>query len=435
MLQKWLNAIKVYADRRMLVMTGLGFSSGFPLMLISGTLSLWLDASGISYTLIGMFSLVKTPYSFKWLWAPVIDRIQLPLFGRLGRRRGWALFTQLLLMAAIFGMALIDPAEHTCWLVLAAVIVVFASASQDVVLDAFRIEMFRPKDQGAASAIFVLGYRLGLIFSGAIALWLAAYMSWNDVYVIMSFGALVGVVTVLCSREPARDRRYKEPKVEGSRRTRFRVFVRKAVVEPFSDFIRRPDWRLVLLFVFLYKMSDAYMGPMANVFYVKMGFSTAQIAYVSKVFGMLATIVGGIVGGAVVSRYGIVKSLWVCGILQGVTTLVFVVQAYAGHNIYVLIGCISLDNIAGGMSVAAFVAYLSSLCNVAYTATQYALLSSLMTLARDAVAATSGKMVELVGWPMFFTLTALMTVPGLVVLYVLERREKRRKDRIRGIIS
>ena len=385
MLQKWLKALSIYADRRMLVMTGLGFSSGFPLMLVSGTLSLWLDAAQISYALIGVFSLVKTPYSFKWLWAPVIDRVNLPLFGRLGRRRGWALFTQLVMMAAIAMMASINPAEHTCWLAAVALVVVFASASQDVVLDAFRVESFRDKEQGAAAAVFVLGYRLGLIFSGAIALWLAAHMSWQQVYLIMAGGASVGIVTVLCCREPAKDRHYKEEAFEGTRRERLKAFTEKAVVAPFRDFMRRPDWKLVLLFVFLYKMSDAYMGPMANVFYV------------------------------------IYKSLWICGVLQGLTTLVFVGQAYAGHNIYVLTGCITLDNVSGGMSVAAFVAYLSSLCSVAYTATQYALLSSLMSLARDAVAATSGKMVELAGWPMFFVITSLMVVPGLIILCFIRK--------------
>ena len=429
MLQKWLNAIKIYADRRMLIMTGFGFSSGFPLMLVSGTLSLWLDASGISYALIGMFSLVKTPYSFKWLWAPIIDRLRLPLFGRLGRRRGWALFTQLVMMMALWTMASINPAEHTCWLVLAALAVVGASASQDVVLDAYRIEMFRPKEQGAAAAIFVLGYRLGLIFSGAVALWLASYMSWNEVYWIMSLGAIVGMVTVFAAREPAKDRLYKEPKVRGSYRKRIKEFLRKAVIAPFSDFMQRADWKLILLFVFLYKMSDAYMGPMANVFYKAMGFSMIEIASVSKFFGMGATILGGIIGGSGGSRCGLFRSLWICGILQGVTTLVFVAQAYAGHNIWMLAGCITLDNISGGMSVAAFVAYLSSLCSVTYTATQYALLSSLMSLARDAVAATSGKMVELVGWPMFFSITSLMVIPGLLVLYLLQKRAVKNPDK------
>lgn len=424
MLKKWFEALKIYSDRRMLIMTGLGFSSGFPLLLVFGTFNLWLKDAGVSYALIGMFSLVKTPYSFKWLWSPVIDHVRLPLFGRLGRRRGWALFTQILLLLSILGMASVDPAEHLCLMAFWAVMVVISSASQDIVLDAYRIESFKDKEQGAGAAIFVLGYRLGLIFSGAVALWMASVMSWNMVYVFMSLGAVVGMATILCSKEPARDRRYREPELRGTWRERFRAFMERAVVAPFADFMKRPDWVLILLFIFLYKMSDAYMGPMAYVFYDDMGFTKVEIAYISKVFGMGATIFGGIVGGVVVNRLGIMKSLWVCGILQGLTTLVFVGQAYAGHNIYVLTGCISLDNISGGMTVAALVAYMSSLCNVAYTATQYALLSSLMSFARDVSAATSGFLADKVSWPVFFILTALMTIPGLIVLHILCLRKR-----------
>ena len=429
MLNRWLRALQIYADRRMAVMVGLGFSSGLPLMLVGGTLSLWLDAAEVSYALIGVFSLVKTPYSFKWLWAPLIDRLRLPVLGRMGRRRSWALLTQIVLLVSLALMALINPAENPLLLAIVAVVVVLASASQDVVLDAFRIESFDDEEQGAAAAIFVLGYRLGMLFSGAVALWLASFLSWQEVYLIMAGGALVGIFTILLAKEPCKDAEFHEIKVIGSRRERFIAFMQKAVIAPFADFMKRSDWKLILLFVFLYKMSDAYMGPMANVFYKAMGFSMIEIASVSKFFGMGATILGGIIGGIVVSRCGLFRSLWICGILQGVTTLVFVAQAYAGHNIWMLVGCITLDNISGGMSVAAFVAYLSSLCSVAYTATQYALLSSLMSLARDAVAATSGKMVELVGWPMFFFITSLMVIPGLFVLYLLQKCAVKNPDK------
>ena len=429
MLNRWLRALQIYADRRMAVMVGLGFSSGLPLMLVGGTLSLWLDAAEVSYALIGVFSLVKTPYSFKWLWAPLIDRLRLPVLGRMGRRRSWALLTQIVLLVSLALMALINPAENPLFLATVAVVVVLASASQDVVLDAFRIESFDDEEQGAAAAIFVLGYRLGMLFSGAVALWLASFLSWQEVYLIMAAGALVGIFTILLAKEPCKDAEFHEIKVIGSRRERFIAFMQKAVIAPFADFVKRSDWKLILLFVFLYKMSDAYMGPMANVFYKAMGFSMIEIASVSKFFGMGATILGGIIGGIVVSRCGLFRSLWICGILQGVTTLVFVAQAYAGHNIWMLAGCITLDNISGGMSVAAFVAYLSSLCSVTYTATQYALLSSLMSLARDAVAATSGKMVELVGWPMFFSITSLMVIPGLLVLYLLQKRAVKNSDK------
>lgn len=418
------DALKIYADKRMLVMVGLGFSSGFPLMLVSGTLSLWLGSAEVALASIGIFSLVKMPYSFKWLWSPIIDHVRLPLLGKLGRRRGWAFFCQIVLMAAIVWMALLDAKTQTFTLAMAALLVVIASASQDIVVDAYRIESFSTDEQGAAAAIFVLGYRLGILFSGALALILASVLSWREVYLIMALGAVVGMVTTLWAHEPDCDKILcinTEP-ARGTYVERIKRFFANAVVAPFVDFIKRPHWLIILWFVFFYKMSDAYMGPMANVFYYEMGFSLTEIASVSKIFGMGATILGGIVGGIVVSRWGLYKSLWICGILQGLTTLVFVLQAWSGHNIFMLISCISLDNISGGMSVAAFVAYLSSLCSVAYTATQYALLSSLMSLPRDLVAATSGYMAEAVGWDWFFVLTSLMVVPGLALLWILNKK-------------
>ena len=418
------DALKIYADKRMLVMVGLGFSSGFPLMLVSGTLSLWLGSAEVALASIGIFSLVKMPYSFKWLWSPIIDHVRLPLLGKLGRRRGWAFFCQIVLMAAIVWMALLDAKTQTFTLAMAALLVVIASASQDIVVDAYRIESFSTDEQGAAAAIFVLGYRLGILFSGALALILASVLSWREVYLIMALGAVVGMVTTLLAHEPDCDKILcinTEP-ARGTYVERIKRFFVNAVVAPFVDFIKRPHWLIILWFVFFYKMSDAYMGPMANVFYYEMGFSLTEIASVSKIFGMGATILGGIVGGIVVSRWGLYKSLWICGILQGLTTLVFVLQAWSGHNIFMLISCISLDNISGGMSVAAFVAYISSLCSVAYTATQYALLSSLMSLPRDLVAATSGYMAEAVGWDWFFVLTSLMVVPGLALLWILNKK-------------
>ena len=350
--------------------------------------------------------------------------MRLPLLGKLGRRRGWAFFCQIVLMVAIVWMALLDAKTQTFTLAMAALLVVIASASQDIVVDAYRIESFSTDEQGAAAAIFVLGYRLGILFSGALALILASVLSWREVYLIMALGAVVGMVTMLLAHEPDCDKILcinTEP-ARGTYVERIKRFFANAVVAPFVDFIKRPHWLIILWFVFFYKMSDAYMGPMANVFYYEMGFSLTEIASVSKIFGMGATILGGIVGGIVVSRWGLYKSLWICGILQGLTTLVFVLQAWSGHNIFMLISCISLDNISGGMSVAAFVAYLSSLCSVAYTATQYALLSSLMSLPRDLVAATSGYMAEAVGWDWFFVLTSLMVIPGLALLWILNKK-------------
>lgn len=413
MLTQWIRAAKVYWDKRMVVMTFLGFASGFPMSLVTSTLSLWLKKSDVAKETIGLFSLVKTPYSFKWLWAPVVDRVKLPVLWRMGRRRSWALLTQVLLIMAIFGMSQIDPMENLGLLAVFAVLVVIASASQDIVLDAYRIEIFEPREQGAGTAIFVLGYRLGLLFSGAGALWMASFMGWNAVYVIMALGSMVGMVTILCVSEPKAE--LKVVKWSGS-------FWQDAVVAPLKDFAERVNWKLALLFIFLYKMSDAYMGPMVYPFYDDMGFTTSQIAFVSKVYGMGATIVGGIIGGIIANRYNIYKTLLIGGILQGASNLMFVAQAYAGSDIYFLMATISIENVAGGIGTAAFVAYLSSLCNVKYTATQYALLSSLMSLLRDVFAASSGYVAAMMSWPMFFFITTLMAVPGILLIPYLKKR-------------
>lgn len=409
----WLKSLKVYADRRMAVMLLLGFVSGLPFLLVSSTLSLWLKDAGISLAAIGLFSLVKAPYSFKWLVSPLIDQYQLPLFSRLGRRRGWAVFLQLLLIASLLLMSVtnpkLSPVLFVGWVFLAALF----SASQDIVLDAYRIERFKPKEQAAGVAVFVLGYRFGTIFSGAGALFLASVLSWGHVYQIMAGGVLVGLITVLLAKEPENNRPAK-PKT-------LRATVVNAIVKPFTDFMKRPHWPAILLFIFFYRMSDAYVAPMAYPFFDDMGFTKIQIASIIKIYGVIATIIGTLAGGAVVSRLGLVRSLVLCGFLQGLSNLVYVGQVYAGNNAQILMVNIFIENISGGMGTAAFVAYLSALCNKKYTATQYALLSSFMGAARDLFAATSGSVAMIVSWQWFFIITTLMAVPGLLILWYLIR--------------
>ncbi len=412
-MKTWLKALRVYADRRMAVMLLLGFVSGLPFLLVSSTLSLWLKDVGISLAAIGIFSLVKIPYSFKWLFSPIIDQFRLPVLGRLGRRRSWAVLLQILLMAALVAMSVtnpgISPMLFAFWVVLAALF----SASQDIVLDAYRIERFRPKEQAAGVAVFVLGYRVGTIFSGTGALFMAEFWNWSTVYQVMAAGVLVGLVTVLVSKEPD-DNRPSKPKT-------VRATVVNAVVKPFTDFMKRDKWVWILLFIFFYRMSDAYVAPMAYPFFDDMGFSKIQIASIIKIYGVVATILGTVVGGVVVARIGLVKALVICGILQGISNLVYVGQAYAGNNAQVLMVNIFIENISGGMGTAAFVAYLSSLCNKKYTATQYALLSSFMGAARDLFAATSGLAATAMTWQEFFGITTLMALPGLFILWYLIR--------------
>ena len=419
-LQKWLETARVYFDRRMLTMLGLGFSSGFPFLLVGGTLALWLTDAQVGIEIIGLFALVKIPYSFKWLWSPLTDRLRLPFFSRFGRRRGWALFSQTLLILSILAMAAVNPANSVYLMMFLAALAVFASATQDIVLDAFRVESFTPEEQGAGAAIFILGYRIGFIFSGAIALLLAAVISWNEVYVLMSLGAIIGIISILFCREPETGAA-PQPIQGRTPLQKLKNFYLSAVKAPIADFIRRRDWKVIVLFVMVYKLCDSYMAPMSMPFYDAMGFSKEEIAYVTKIFGMIATIVGGLWGGLVVKRHGIVKSLILGSLLQGATTLMFVVQTYAGHNLGVLMLTISLDNLAGGMSTTFFVAYISSLCNVTYTATQYALLSSFMSLVRDLLSSTSGFLVQLFSWQIFFIITTLMSLPGLLLIFYMKK--------------
>ena len=416
MLQSFYNLLKVYFDRRMPVMLALGFSSGFPLILVFSTMNLWLKDCGVAITVIGMMSLIKAPFSFKWVWAPFVDKLRLPLLGRLGQLRSWALLSQVVLMLGILGMSAVDVRQGLCSLICFAVIVVLASGTQDIVLDAYRIDRFKTEEQAAGAAVFVLGYRLGMIFSGAGALFLSEIMSWNQVYALMSLGTLVGITAVLCMSEP--------PKTAKRNYENVGAFIKYAVVAPLSEFLCRPHWRTMIAFIFFYRMSDAYMGPMAYLFFDDLGFSKSEIAAASKLYGMAATILGGFVGGAVLNRIGMFKGLLLCGILQSVTNLVYVMQAQVGNHFAMLASTIAFDNVAGGMSSIALVAYLSSLCNKKFTATQYALLSSLMSFARDIFSSTSGYLAQAVSWDMFFILTTLMGIPAVWLLFRLRRQRQ-----------
>ena len=425
MLNKLQDIWKIYGNRTMLAMTALGFASGFPFLLVFSTLSLWLKDAGWTYAAIGAFSLVKIPYAFKWLWSPLLDNLKLPLLWRLGRRRSWALLMQVLLGFFIVAMAGVDPAQSAAAMWAWAFAVSFASASLDIVLDAYRVETFQRQEdeQAAGAAVFVLGYRFGLIFSGAGALWLADFLSWNTVYLLMAGGVAVGLATILLVHEPKTDFKYAAYDNQSATK-RIKEFFAAAVKNPIVDFIKKPHWLMIVFLIFIYRMGDAYFAPMAFPFYDDMGFSKTEIAYVIKIYGMAAAVAGGLFGGVMLKKTGLFKGLYVCGIIQGLTTLLFAFQAMAGHNLWLLTGVITLENFSSGMATAAFVAYLSSLCNVLYTATQYALLSSLMSLARDVFAATSGMLAEVVSWPVFFVIAAMFSLPGIWVVRWLWKRQR-----------
>ena len=417
----WRATLRVYAEPASLRMLALGFSAGLPLLLVLGTLSFWLREAGINRTTIGYLSWVALAYAFKWMWAPLVDRLPIPLLTRwLGRRRSWLLLSQGLIMAGLVGMALSDPITTLEPIVWCALAVAFGSATQDIALDAFRIESADAQRQAALAATYQTGYRLAMIWAGAGALWLAAraqgdvtgylHSAWQAAYLVMAASMLLGVATVLCSKEP-------QPKPLVPAKNAL-DWLRGALVEPFADFIQRYRWQaaLVLALIAVYRISDVVMGIMANPFYVDMGFSKDEVAAVTKVFGVVMTLLGAFVGGVMAMRWGVMRVLMLGAILSAASNLLFAWLSTRGHDLTGLTLVVSADNLAGGIASAAFIAYLSSLTNVQYSATQYALFSSMMLLAPKWLAGFSGQFVDSFGYVPFFVGTACLGVPVLILV-------------------
>lgn len=409
-MKSWLAALGVYRDRRMLAILCMGFSSGLPYALTGSTLSIWLRTEGVSLTDIGLFSLVGLAYILKFLWSPVLDRVALPLLTpRLGRRRSWALFIQVLLALAILGLGFTNPRAAREWVAIVAVLVAFFSASQDIVIDAYRVELLATDEQGAGAAATQIGYRIGIIASTAGALYLSV-LGWRAAYGVMAASMLVGLVTVLMTREPP-----EAPRPRGD-------WFQASVIEPFLDFTRHRSWLVILVFVVLFKLGDAIAISMAGPLYVTLGFSNAEIASITKVFGMAAAMAGVSLGGLLVARAGVMCALLIGGVLQMLSILLYIVQYRAGHDPVVLAVTIAAENVTGGIGSAAFVAYLSGLCNLAFTATQYALLSALASVARIVLASSGGWMADQFGWTEFFLIATAACLPALGLLLWLARQ-------------
>lgn len=422
----------VYGDRRVASLLFFGFSSGLPLALTGATLAVWLTEAGVDLTNIGLVSLVGLAYALKFLWSPLVDRMAIPgLTSTLGRRRGWMLLSQLFVAAATLAMAATDPGdpETRRWTIVWALAVAFGSATQDIAIDAYRTEILAQNQLGAGAANLVFGYRVGMLVSGGGALIVADAAGWAWAYGLMAALMAVGVGAVLVNPEPAVRQTPDQQALEDAgaawteRLSGVPDGVRRAmawgygaVLCPFLDFMRRPGWVVVLLFVASYKYGDALLGVMAGPFYVQTGFSLTEIGLVTKGFGLAMTLIGAGLGGVMVARYGVLRALLICGVLQAASNLVFVVQAWVGYSMPMLMVTISVENLTGGMGTTAFVAYLSSLCNVAYTATQYALLSSMTAAARTFFASGGGWLADRVNWIEYFTVTTLAAVPGLMLL-------------------
>ena len=432
----WAQTLKVYLEPASLRMLSLGFSAGLPLLLVFGTLSFWLREAGIDRTTIGFLSWVGLAYGFKWVWSPLVDRMPIPWLTRtLGRRRSWLLASQAVIMLALVCMAMTDPQQSLAPVVWCAIAVAFGSATQDIALDAFRIESADTEHQAALAATYQTGYRLAMIWSGAGALWIAAraeipsavagvaapyqHGPWQIAYLVMAVSMLPGVLTVLFSQEPFQ-RAIAPSKNIGE-------WLHGALVEPFADFIGRYRWQaaLILGLIATYRISDVVMGIMANPFYVDMGFSKDEVAAVTKVYGVAMTLVGAFVGGILSLRMGVMRVLMLGAILSAASNLLFAWLSTRGHDVTALVWVVSADNLAGGIASSAFIAYLSSLTNVQYSATQYALFSSMMLLLPKFVAGFSGKYVDAFGYADFFTSTALLGVPVLILVALASRTKTR----------
>lgn len=485
----WEEALTVYLHPRVVAMLFLGFTAGLPLLLIFSTLSLWLREAGVERSSVTYFSWAALAYSFKFVWAPVIDKLPLPVLHKMfGRRRSWLLVAQVAIMLAMILMAMTDPAKDLSGMVVAVVLLGFASASQDIVIDAYRIEAVKEEYQAAMSAMYIAGYRLGMLMSGAVALYIAAYFgseheyiysSWRITYLCMAATMLVGVVTTLLISEPEASKSTKTYLHDLSDYLRFFVLflsltasfvfafiqlddmffsgfwseatrlllsllvalaaakllmmfdvvkselVDVTYIDPVKDFFRRYGGiaLLILLLVGFYRVSDIVLGVISNVFYQDMGFTKEQIATTTKVFGLFMTLLGGFLGGMLTMCYGVMRILLLGAILSAVTNLLFMWLAYAGNDIYLLSFVIAADNLSAGLASAAFIAYLSGLTNISFTAVQYAILSSLMTLFPKLLGGYSGSMVDSLNYQNFFLLTAVMGVPVILLIIYLMKNE------------
>ena len=399
--------LEVFRSPRVAAVLFLGFASGLPLALSSGTLQAWMTVAGVDIKTIGLFSLVGLPYTLKFLWAPVMDRYA-PAF--LGRRRGWIALTQLAVAGLIAFMGTVDPTLSPLALAALALMLAFASASQDIVFDAYRTDVLREKERGLGAAVSVLGYRLAMLTSGALALIFSEHIGWRNTYWLMAALMAIGIVTALLGPEP--EERVRPPRS-----------LSEAVIGPLKEFFGRPEAVVMILLIVLYKLGDAFAGSLTTAFLIRgVGFTPTDVGAINKGLGLFATIIGALFGGGLMVQLGLYRSLLLFGVLQAISNLSFMVLAWAGKSYALMVIAVAFENIAGGMGTAAFVALLMALCDHRFSATQFALLSALAAVGRVFVGPPSGFIVDAVGWVWFFFCTFLVALPGLFLLWYLRRR-------------
>ncbi|MCI4626937.1 MAG: MFS transporter [Candidatus Magnetoovum sp. WYHC-5] len=398
--------LEVFKSRKIAVMLFLGYSSGLPLSLTGSTLQAWLSVTGVDIRTIGLFAFIGLPYTIKFLWSPLIDRFSPPL---LGRRRGWIFITQFLLLCLVGGMSFLTPNETPVLLAAIAFAIAFVSASQDIVIDAYRTDLLSERQRGAGTAVFVTGYRVAMLLSGALAMIISSSIGWHYTYILMAALMFVGMLGVLIG---------KEPEVElAAPRT-----LHDAVVGPLKDFFSRPYAVSLLILIVLYKLGDAYAGTLTTAFLIKgLNFTPVDVGTINKGIGLLSLIVGAVVGGSLMVRLGLFMSLFYFGILQAISNLSFMVLAWVGKSYLVMVFAVCFENLTGGMGTAAFVSLIMALCNARFSATQFALLSSLASLGRVFVAPSSGYLVTLIDWDNFFLFTGITAIPGIILLWILRR--------------
>lgn len=425
----WRDSLAVYLQPRVLIVLFLGFSSGLPLALSGSTLLVWMREAGVDLKTIGLFALVGTPYTLKFLWAPLVDALHVPLFTRaLGRRRGWLLFSQLLLIIAILLLAMTDPARAPFFVALGALLVATTSSTQDIVVDAFRVESLPESEQAAGMAAYVAAYRIGMLVSTAGALFIVSGFestgiprtsAWMWGYVVMAAMVLIGTITALVATEPEQSVRAEAATHEETAFTR----VLHAAIGAFSEFLSRRDAIAALAFVVLFKFTDAFSGTMTAPFVIDLGFTRNDYATIVKGVGLAATLIGGFAGGFVARRYSLATSLWIGGVVQALANLTFSWLAIVGTNQWALALAICAENFTSAIGTVIFVAYLSALCqNPLHTATQYALLTALAAVGRTYLSSGAGFVADTTGWPLFFVICVLVAIPSLVLLIWLQKR-------------
>lgn len=442
----WLQAFKSYLHPAALRMGVLGFAAGLPLLLVFSTLTAWLRDFGVSRSAIGLFAWVYMAYSVKVFWAPIVDNLRLPILSSwLGRRRGWMLIGQIGVIVGLLSLSVLSPQHHLWPVALAGLLVAFSSATQDIAIDAYRIEIADPEMQGTLSATYVFGYRFAMLLAGAGALLIADVASWGAAYASMALLMGVGVLTVLLIPEPVASAAEAEhvlanahvkhhsvaaDTVRPSYGQRLNAWLYRSVMMPFQEFFQRNGWwaLFILSLIGLFRLSDITMGIMANPFYIDLGFTKTQIAAVSKVYGFAMTLIGAFVGGVVIVKYGLYRPLFVAAIAAAATNLLFAQMAHVGASVEWLTIVISADNLSGGLGNATLIAYLASLTNRAYTATQYALFSSLMTLPGKMLSSLAGFVVDAWGYLDFFYYAAALGIPAIVLSFVLVWQDGRSRD-------